>query len=169
MSMHATFGGKAFQMRLVDGTVYVEANGLGMGTNPAKPWTKVQVNDAHNPFTRVFANMTGFDPSQISKAFRGISTFTKVGAATVDGISVTHYRVSLDTAKAAGLLGGAGGSALSTLPKTLTYDVWVDSQARPVEVSAKVSWISMEMHFSRWNAPVHIVAPPASKVTTATH
>jgi len=169
MSLQATLAGRSIQMRMIHGVMYVEASGLGMVSTPGKPWTKISLNGANNPMSQVLGSMGSFDPSQISKAFRGLTTLTKIGSGTVNGVSATHYRATLDTAKAASLLGGAAGSSMASLPKTLTYDVWVDSQARPVEISVNLPQGSMQMLFSRWNQPVHIVAPPASQVSTLTH
>jgi hypothetical protein len=52
------------------------------------------------------------------------------------------------------------------MPKVITYDVWVDAGSRPVKIASGLQGISIEMHFSRWGEPVHVVAPPASQVGT---
>jgi hypothetical protein len=162
-------GGKSLEMRLVDGVMYLKAAGLGIPQQSGKPWLKLDLNSPDNPLGSLFGNMSSLDPSQMTRAFRSITTLTKVGTETVDGKSTIHYRVSLDTAKAAGLMGLGQDSAASQLPKSLTYDVWVDGDARPVQISMKIKQMSMDMHFSKWNVPVHVVAPPASEVAPFGH
>ena len=56
------------------------------------------------------------------------------------------------------LLGGA------QLPKTISYDIWLDGDARPVKLAMSSSEYSLDLHFSKWGEPVHVTAPPASQV-----
>jgi hypothetical protein len=108
------------------------------------------------------------NPADLMKAFQSISTLTKVGTETVDGVQTTHYKVTIDTAKAGALMGVPDGST-GALPKTVTYDVWVDGSNRPVQVTIDMAMAKVDLHFSKWGQPVHVVAPPASQVSTLGH
>lgn len=154
------------EMRLVDGVMYMNAGALDTGGDSAKPWVKVDLTDPSNPFGSMLDQVGSMSPSQLTKMFRSISTLKNLGADSVDGVPATHYTVSVDTAKVAGLMGLSGASGLSSLPKSLTYNVWIDNLSRPIKMSATFSGVSMEMRFSKWNEPVHVVAPPASQVRT---
>jgi hypothetical protein len=166
MSMSMVVPGKGtVAMRLVKGVMYVSASGQGIPAS-AKPWTKFDLNDPNNPFGSMFGNLASMSPTQMGQAFRSISTLRNLGPAVADGIETTHYVVTIDTSKVADLMGVPAGTDLSSLPATLTYNVWLDASSRPVEMATSISGTTMQMHFSKWNEPVHVVAPPASQVTT---
>jgi hypothetical protein len=157
------------QARLVGGVVYVNAAQLGLGQVGGKPWLKVDLADPNNPVGAMFAKVTdNLGPGQIVATLKHLSTLRSLGSATVDGVSATHYRVTVETSKLGSAL-GLDPSQLGTharLPKQMSYDVWVDASARPVKVSMNQGSFAVELHFSRWNEPVHVVAPPASQVST---
>ena len=109
-------------------------------------------------------------PGQLSDMLKGLSTVTTVGSETVDGVATTHYKVSVDTSKLGSRLGARldpSRLAGSRLPKTVTYDVWLDAGSRPVKLTWRTRTFSLELHFSKWGEPVHVVAPPASQVGSA--
>lgn len=156
--------------RLVGGIMYLNAAKLGLGGSGAKPWVKIDLTDTSNPIGAMFSKITSnFGPQQLSTALKAMSTLTKVGSETVDGVATTHYKATIDTSKISSSLGvdlsqlGIGASAL---PKTVPYDVWLDASSRPVKVLMTTPQVSTELHFSRWGAPVTVVAPPATQVGT---
>lgn len=157
------------QARLVDGVVYVNAGQLGLGQAGGKPWVKVDLTDPGNPLGAMFAKITdNLGPGQFLTTLKSLSTLKSLGAESVDGVASTHYRVTVDTSKLGSALGldpsQLGNDA--ALPKTVTYDVWLDAGSRPVKVSMTMSSFAMELHFSHWNEPVHVTAPPASQVSS---
>jgi len=162
-------GGIAIDMRLIQGVMYFKGTGLGIPQAAGKPWMKIDLSDADNPLASMFGNMSSFEPAQMARVFKSISTLTKVGSETVDGVPTTHYKVSIDTAKASDLLNLPAGADTSALPDTLTYDVWVDGSARMVKMAMSMKQVTMDMHFSHWNEPVHVVTPPASQVSAFGH
>jgi LppX/LprAFG-like lipoprotein len=157
------------EARLVGGVLYVNAARLGLGQVGGKPWLKVDLSDPSNPLGAMFGKITdNLGPGQLLTTLKSLSTVRSLGDETVDGVAATHYRLTVDTAKLGSAL-GLDQSQLgqhASLPKTVSYDVWVDASARPVKVSLTTSAGAMELHFSRWNEPVHVQAPPASQVST---
>jgi hypothetical protein len=83
------------------------------------------------------------------------------GAATVDGDKVDRYHVTVDSGSIAGALGAGAGA---DLPKTVTYDLYVDANhlVRRIEIDVAKQQITMTV--SRWGEPVDIEAPPASQI-----
>lgn len=155
------------EVRMVAGVLYINAAPLGLAQNAAKPWVKVDLNDPNNPLGSMFGQITkNLDPAQLLASFKSISTLTTVGPENIDGIQTTHYRVTVDTSKIASTLGLPAGDAASKLPKTLTYDVWLDADNRPFQISVINPQLTMTLHFSHWGEPVHVVAPPASQVSS---
>jgi hypothetical protein len=161
MAMDAP-GQGSMQMRVVNGSFYLQGANLGLSSTSEKPW--VRLDAASSAMSAAIDSLPATSPSQIA-ALHGISQVTKLGPATVKGVPATEYRVRMDTSKATALF-GAASSSLSQLPRTLDADVWVDSNCRPIRISMDVATVSIDIEMSRWNKPVHIVAPPASQVTT---
>ncbi len=88
-----------------------------------------------------------------------------VGDEDVDGEQLGHYEVELDTSKVEQF------KELPTqaqLPKTVTYDLWLDDENRMRKMSMNMdmggSPTETEVEFSNWDEPVDIAAPPASEI-----
>lgn len=153
------------EARVVGGVVYFNGAKLGLPGSPSKPWVKVDLTDPTNPLGAAFSKVASMNPAELMKAFQSISTLTKVGAESVDGVQATHYKVTVDTSKATSMLGMPMDGHMASMPKTLTYDVWVDSASQPVKVLMNNPMFTVELHFSKWGEPVNVVAPPASQVS----
>lgn len=158
----------AIEGRLLDGAVYVNAAKLGLSQSAEKPWIKLDLTGSSSPLAPLFSKLSdNFGPGQLTQTLKGMTTLTMMGTETVDGVSTTHYRATIDTSKLSGTaldpqsLGGAA------LPKTIGYDVWVDTDNRPVKVSTSTAAFDVDLHFSKWGVPVHVVAPPAAQVQDA--
>lgn len=106
------------------------------------------------------------------------ATIRKVGSATVDGAATTHYRVTIDTAKAlqakgltTPLLSGIAAQA----PK-VPVDAWIgkDGLVRRIRISlgmaqtGKALQLAMTMDIYDYGAHVTIAAPASSDVFDAT-
>jgi hypothetical protein len=164
----STAGMGSFEARIVHGIVYVNGARLGFGRASGKPWLKLDLTDPQNPLSSLLGQITDtLGPGQLTGMLKGLSTVAAVGPETVDGTPTTHYRVSVDTAKLGSKL-GLDPSRLhgAALPKTVRYDVWLDSRSRPVRVSLKTAELGADLHFSKWDQPVHVVPPPASQVSS---
>ncbi len=166
VALNMTIGSMgAVEVRVVAGVVYVNGAKLGLPGTTSKPWLKVDLTDKSNPLGAAFSKIASMNPSELMKAFQSISTLTEVGTESVDGVQATHYTVTVDTSKATSMLGMPMQGQMSSMPKTLTYDVWVDAASQPVKVMMNNPMFTVEVHFSKWGEPVHVVAPPASQVS----
>ena len=97
-----------------------------------------------------------------------------LGSATVDGAATTHYRVTIDTAKALqaqGLTSPLLAAAAAELPK-VPVDAWIgkDGLLRRVRFAAGTAQgrLDLTMKLSDYGADVTIAAPPSSDVFDAT-
>jgi hypothetical protein len=102
------------------------------------------------------ASLTSMEP--------GIKRILDVGTVTIDGTRLTHYEITVDTAKAASAFGAAPDALSTGQPKTVTYDMYLDSGKLLRQIDMTVSGQKVEMKVSDWGKPVSIVAPPASQV-----
>jgi hypothetical protein len=104
------------------------------------------------------------------------STVRKLGIATIDGVATTHYRLTIDLAKAmqakgltSPMLAGIA-ARLSTVPA----DVWIgkDGLLRRIQVALGSSrarrHLGLRMDLYDYGAHVAIAAPPGSDVFDAT-
>lgn len=165
-SMTMTLPGQgSVELRLVGGVLYVHGPQLGLSQQASKPWVKLDLTDPSNPVGQMFSRITNnMNPSKLADAFKAIARLSKVGPENIDGLQTMHYRVSVDTSRLGSLLGIPAGSSAG-MPKTLTYNVWVDAKNRPVQLSMINSGFTVQLQFSKWGEPVHVVAPPASQVS----
>jgi hypothetical protein len=159
----------SIEARIVDGVIYLHGTQSLLGGSGGKPWVKIDLTDSSNPVGSMLSQITdAMGPGQIADLLKGLSTVTTVGQETVDAVATTHYKVAVDTSKLGSRLGlDPGQLGGAKLPKTVTYDVWLDSASRPVKLSMAMTEFSVDLHFSKWGEPVHVVAPPASQVSSA--
>ncbi len=81
-----------------------------------------------------------------------------VGQEKVDGTSTDHYLVTVDLAEMLAKT-KAPTQGLSGLPKTVTYDMWLDEGDRPRKMAFEIAGTSLEMELSEWGEPVDIEKP----------
>lgn len=94
----------------------------------------------------------------------GIKKVVDRGTETIDGAELDHYVLNVDTAKISSVFGVPASTA--KLPKTVTYDVWVDDDFLLHRLTMTVSGQHLLLKASNWGKPVTIKAPPASQVMT---
>jgi hypothetical protein len=118
---------------------------------------------------------TQFQPGDLLSMLKSDGAMVhKVGPATIDGAATTHYRVSIDVAKALqqkGLTSPALSSAAAKL-KTVSENVWIgkDGLLRRIHASygtAKAR-VALTMNLSDYGTHVTIAAPPSRSVYDAT-
>ncbi|MFJ2868621.1 hypothetical protein [Kitasatospora sp. NPDC087314] len=114
---------------VLPGTVYLQNSGAKV---PEGKWVKLDVRQLPDG-NLVSGGAT--DPATAAGALRGAQKADAVGTETVDGVSLHHYRGTLDLAKAADATGGRGGDGLRMGAQTFTvkevpYDAWLDDQGR---------------------------------------
>ena len=116
-----------------------------------------------------------FQPSDLLSMLESEGAkISTVGPATVDGVATTHYRVTIDTAKALqakGLTSPLLGGVAAQVPK-VPEDVWIgkDGLVRRIRVSLRLDQrrLAMTMDIHDYGTHVTITPPPSSDVYDAT-
>jgi hypothetical protein len=158
------------QVIIVDGDVYVK--GLTKGA-AGKPWTK-NAGESKD----IASALKQSDPRLALKMFSDVGTLKPVGSETINGVSATHYSVTVELAKLAKKfpdLASVLNELIKQGIKTQDVQLWVDSQQRPVRIvtSAEIPnpakpgskiTSNQTVDFTDWGAPVTIQAPPADQV-----
>jgi len=164
-------GDTTMEVRLVDGLFY-----LSMGELTGDKLWKVDLVDPSGLLggSGLGPMMKQLAPGQmLAGAEDGIREVTYVGQEDVSGRQLDHYRVTVDTAAMMRAMGdamrGQGMPSAGAMPKTVTYDLWLDEQDRlgrmDMDLPMGGNEMSMRVEMTDWGAPVHIVAPPADQVT----
>jgi hypothetical protein len=103
------------------------------------------------------------DPTKTYDAFdAGLRDAQYIKTETVDGHKVDRYAVTVDVA--AGLEAQAK-KVPAGAPKNLVYTIWMGSTDHLMyKVFFELGGASVTMTATDWGKPVHISAPPVSKV-----
>jgi hypothetical protein len=151
-------GLSGIQMRLVDGVIYVSLGSMTQGK-----FVKFDLSDPNSPLGSLSSSLDQLDPgtmmNQLSPdVFRHVRYLGS-------GSAGRHYHAVLVTAKAPQLK-GLPASATANLPKTMSYDAWLDSQGRFRKFMVSVpKFMTMTATYTDYGADVHVTAPPASQIT----
>ncbi|MCW2767897.1 MAG: hypothetical protein JWO11_3856, partial [Nocardioides sp.] len=112
------FGEGIAEMRLVDGTFYIKLPMLG------KKFIKFDLSDPSNPFGTALTDQ--LDPRTMFAGFeKGLKKVTFVGSESVNGESMDHYEVTVDSAAILDQTGQTPPPGMD-IPKTVTYGMWFD-------------------------------------------
>ena len=140
-------------MIMVDGQAYMSMPGLTEeGKFIQMPLDELMGEDADS-----FTNQVDMT-SQWDDWEAGAQKITFVGAEDVDGESLNHYTMLIDTS-------ALDSEDMADMPDELTYDVWRDDQNFMLQVSFDVAGAESVMKMDNWGEPVDIVAPDASQIT----
>jgi hypothetical protein len=183
LRMHGP-GGMASEELFLSPRMYVRLPGGALGPLlRGKSW--IAINDAASG--ALGASLLGpfgsTDPRDLLSSLTVISrSVTKLGTATIRGVQVIHFRVSIDPAKAASRLprwqrAGFEAFARSLGPGTIPADVWVDQQnlVRRVKLSLHPpagpgapagTRLTQTADFYDFGVPVRVSAPPAAEVAS---
>jgi hypothetical protein len=154
----ASSGLSCIEMRLVGGSMYMSLGSMTQGK-----FVKFDLDDPNSPLGSLSGSLDNLDPSKVmgdlsADAFKNV---TYVGS----DASGKHYRATLLTAKSPQIK-GLPSSATANLPKTMNYDVWLDSQGRFSKFQAVIpNALKMTALYTDYGTSVHITAPPASQIT----
>lgn len=156
-------GGMKLESIIVDGVFYFRGGPYG-----ADKWLKIDPT-ASSGLGAIAGQFSSGDPSAALKALQGAAKVTKKGSSRVNGVDTIEYDVVVD---GAALIKANPNLARvkSSLPKTVTYQLFVDGEHRLVRlanvfaVSGQKSLTTID--FSDYGKPVSIEAPPASETTT---
>ncbi len=175
------------EVRYLPPRLYVEFAGAPGASFPkGKAWVETslpsQAADGSLPFLPL-GNVNANPVDLLSALTAVASKVTDLGPATVRGVAVTHYRVSVDLAKAeahqrpqARAEFHAFASSLDSA--TLPVDVWVDEQARVSRIAISLPMPrgsgmpagfrgSEAVDYYDFGVRVRVSAPPASEVISA--
>jgi hypothetical protein len=153
--------GESIDMRLVEGVMY-----MNLGRMTKDKFVSFDLSDAANLPPGMEQLTSTMDPLAAFESLEeGVQSVVFVGDEDVEGEQLGHYEVELDTSKIKQF------SELPTeaqLPKTVTYDLWLDDENRMRKMSMEMdlggSPTATEVEFADWDEPVDIAAPPASEV-----
>jgi hypothetical protein len=146
------------EMRLVDGVMYMNMGQLTQGK-----FVKFDLSDPKSPLGSLSSSLDNLDPAQMvgqlhANAFRHV---TYVGSDAAG----RHYKATL-VSKNSAMVKGLPASALASLPKTIAYDVWLDSEGRFAKFQVLLPKTSrMTATYSDYGIDLHITAPDPSQVT----
>lgn len=160
MTMTPQLGAGPSEIRLVDGTLYLQIPGI-------TPEGKFHAIDPKSMGAAgAFRGMTDqLDPLKSIRAMgSALEKVELVGQEKVDGTSTDHYLVTVDLAEMLAKT-KAPTQGLSGLPKTVTYDMWLDEGDRPRKMAFEIAGTSLEMELSEWGEPVDIEKPAAADIT----
>lgn len=162
MTMPGGAGGGEMEMIMVDGVMYMTMPGM------TTDGSYLKIDPKSDPeLSKQMGGLDSLDLSNTTKMLTdGLESVEKGGEEDIDGVATTRYTVTANTDAAKDMLSGmeqGGGSA--QVPDTLTYDVWLDSEGRMVQISADMGGNgTMKMNMSDFGADVSIEEPPADKV-----
>jgi hypothetical protein len=178
---HATIKEVALEQN-GDYVIYMRLGFLSSQLPGGKQWIKLDVSKLGKAAGLDLGKLmsgTQFQPGDLLGMLTSEGAkIQKLGPATVDGVATTHYRVTIDLAKALQSKGLTSPllSGITAQMKTATSNVWIgkDGLVRRVRVSYDVPRgeepmrMTMTMSLYDYGAHVSIAAPPSSQVFDAT-
>jgi hypothetical protein len=165
-----------------DYVIYMRLGFLASQLPGGKQWIKLDVSklgtSAGFDFNKLLSG-SQFQPSDLLGMLKGEgATVHKIGAATVDGVATTHYRVTVDLAKALESKGLTSPllSSIAGKMKDVSENVWIGKNGlvRRIQTSygltegGKSFGLAMTMDLFDYGAHLTIAAPPSSQVFDGT-
>ena len=171
------------EIRYLPPQIYIRiADAAGTGFPSGKSWIEISLpSQADGSLPFLPPGDVNASPIDLLSALTAIaSNVTDLGSDTIRGVAVTHYRVTVDLAKAeadqrpqARAEFHAFASSLNAT--TLPVDVWVDGEARVRRLAVSLPMpsgsgipaglrLSEAVDFYDFGVPVLVSAPPASEV-----
>ena len=165
-----------------DYVIYMQLGFLSSQLPGGKQWIKLDVSKLGKAAGLDLGKLmsgTQFQPSDLLGMLTSEGAkIQKLGPATVDGVATTHYRVTIDLAKALQSKGLTSPllNGITAQMKTATSEVWIgkDGLVRRVKISYNVPHgatpmrMAMTMSLYDYGAHLSIAAPPSSQVFDAT-
>ena len=173
-------GAGAIEERMVAGIMYMRYPAVrpGVGLPAGKTWVSMNFGELCGNAS-MLGGAGAADPTSVLSQLRNNSTsgLQDLGSATVGGAQTTHYRATVDLAKAvktkcpSGPLSAVIAKQAARVP-TMPADVWVDSsdRIRQMRISMDMPMASASAHmdmtvgFSDFGVAVNVV-PPAPTET----
>lgn len=154
MKMSMDMGPSKAVVILVDGAVYMQQSAGSKFVKISKDTPGVG---------QIIDQMSGLSPSSSVAAMRGaLKKVEYVGSDTIEGTKVSKYHVTADTSAIAKTLGTTAGAG--DLPKTVTYNLYVDDNHLMRRIDLTISGQKITMLVGKWGKPVDIKAPPTGQI-----
>ncbi len=149
-----------------------------------KSWVKIDLSSVASSagLGSLTSSAGNVDPSQFLNYLRASSGgVTTVGTETINGVTTTHYRATIELDKVVSRLPAseqaAATSAIATLEKetgltSLPIDVWIDAQHRvrresftlTIKTAAATSTVAVTIDFLSFGPTPAITPPPSDQV-----
>jgi len=161
-----------------DYVLYMQMPQLSAQLPAGKRWVELDVSKVGKASGLDLSQLMAgsqFQPSDVLSMLKGEGAKVQsLGPASVGGTATTHYRVTIDTAKALESKGLTSPllAAAAALPASIPADVWIgkDGLVRQVKLALGVAQghMAMKMNLYDYGADASITAPPSSDVFDAT-
>jgi len=146
------------EMRLVDGVMYMNMGSLSNGK-----FVKFDLGDKNSPLGSLSSSLDNLDPAQMMGKL-GADAFRHVTYVGTDAVG-RHYKATLVSGKTS-IIKGLPSSVTANLPKTASYDTWLDSEGRFAKFQVLLPKSSkMTATYSDYGVDLDITAPDPSQVT----
>jgi hypothetical protein len=170
-AVHLPNGAGTLSALAVDNTIYMHASQQSV-TNFGKRWVGLSISTASPASPAQAPN--GNDALSFLHLMPGATgEVQQLGHDKIDGVRTTHYRVTIDIAKAEQSMPAsfhqASAGQLAALGLTrLPLDVWLDAENKlrqeKLTFDVQHEHFSMQLKLSGSSSPVNVTAPPASDV-----
>jgi len=160
---------------LLGETLYLKVDALRTLTGDAKPWVKVDLNEAGAQsgvnFQDLLTQARQYDLANSVKMLTASQDVKAVGTETVGGVETTHYSGTFPVEAALSQLSPEvreHARAQMAELRDMKFDAWIDAEGLPRKISmsgtAGEGSISTTMQFRAFNEQVNISEPPADQV-----
>ena len=149
-------GQGVIEVRMVDNVMYMSMPPM----TPEGKFLRLDLNDPNSPLGSL-GGVTQGDPLETFKAFdEGLRDVKYLGSEDVDGEEMDHYVLTVDGKAAAKAQGAPAGS----VPKELTYDLWLDENDLMRRVQYTMAGGGVTISMSDWGEPVTVKAPAKADI-----
>lgn len=165
MQMSMSLMGMDFDMRMVDGTMYMNMGEMSQDKFIAMPLDEL----AKDPnFSSTLDSMKSMDVAgQAEEMKEAVTSFEHTSTETIDGVEVDVYTMTIDPTK---LEDGAAGVDAATADQvgemTVVYKIDPEGLPREADVAMEMQGqeLTMETTFSEWGEPVTVDVPAEDEV-----
>ena len=160
MSIDVSGMGTPSDMRLVDKVVYVQVPGT------AGKFYKLDLRDPNGPLGSLGGTLDNLNPGSIMSGLAP-GMFDHVvdhGVTNVAGRPLHHYTATVDVRAESNLV-KLPNFPKASLPKSATYDVWLDDHGRMAKYRMVMpKFMTMNASYSDYGTAPRVTAPPAADV-----
>ncbi len=167
MSIVSEAAGAKTRIVLTDGAYYMD-----LGEMSDNKFIKIDLSDETNPFGAMLGPIE--DMGDLSKSFAGfkdsVESIKKVGEEDLDGVSTTHYVVTVDPSAAVAAMGdGTVPTDAASALEDVAYDLWLDDENRPAKMVIDIAGEKMTTTYTDWNdSSLTVVAPSGDELSPLT-